>query len=35
MKIKYKIKKSELHAELMSLGDDEGAFCGWGKNKCL
>lgn len=31
MKIKYKIKKSELHAELMSLGDDEGAYCGWGR----
>ncbi|QPB09013.1 hypothetical protein CPT_Metamorpho_276 [Klebsiella phage Metamorpho] len=31
MKIKYKIKKKELHAELMSLGDDEGPYCGWGR----
>lgn len=31
MKIKYKIKKKEFHAELMSLGDDEGAYCGWGR----
>lgn len=31
MTIKYKIKKKEFHAELMSLGDDEGAYCGWGR----
>lgn len=31
MKIKYKIKKKEMHAEMMSLGDDEGPYCGWGR----
>lgn len=31
MKIKYKIKKKEFHAELMSLGDDEGSYLGWGR----
>ncbi|AUE22906.1 hypothetical protein FDI95_gp033 [Citrobacter phage CF1 ERZ-2017] len=31
MKIKYKIKKKEFHAEVMSLGDDEGSYCGWGR----
>lgn len=31
MKIKYKIKKKEMHAEMMSLGDDEGPYNGWGR----
>lgn len=30
-KIKYKIKKDDFFKEIMSLGDDEGAYCGWGR----
>ena len=29
--IKYKINKQAFYDELMSIGDDEGAYCGWGR----
>lgn len=31
MKIKYSILKKAMHQEMMSLGDDEGPYCGWGR----
>ncbi|AHY25278.1 hypothetical protein PS2_027 [Serratia phage PS2] len=31
MSIKYTIDKAGLHAEIMSLGSDEGPYSGWGR----